>query len=73
MPAKVKRLRIVAGPNGSGKSTIIERLRKNFDNSSETETFLRAAEIYRGKELTIHIDPVPEWINRYVINPLNFG
>lgn len=44
-----------------------------FDNSSETETFLRAAEIYRGKELTIHIDPVPEWINTYVINPLNFG
>ncbi|MFI5136649.1 MAG: hypothetical protein ACHQIM_02400 [Sphingobacteriales bacterium] len=41
-----------------------------FDNSSETETFMRVAEIYRGQELTIDIDPVPEWVNTYVINPL---
>ncbi|MFI5160720.1 MAG: hypothetical protein ACHQHN_05550 [Sphingobacteriales bacterium] len=44
-----------------------------FDNSSETDAFLKVAEIYRGEELTIHVDPVPEWINTYVINTLNFG
>ena len=41
-----------------------------FDNSSETEAFLKIAEIYRGKELTIHIYPVPEWVDTYVLNPL---
>ncbi len=46
MPAKVKRLRIVAGPNGSGKSTIIETLRKSFYcgvylNTNDIEKTLR--------------------------------
>ncbi|HVS92000.1 MAG TPA: zeta toxin family protein [Mucilaginibacter sp.] len=43
-----------------------------FDNSSETDAFLKVAEIYRGKELTIHVDPVPEWITTYVIHALDF-
>ncbi len=44
-----------------------------FDNSSEINSFLQIAEIYRGKELIIKTDPIPEWIYTYVINPLNFG
>ncbi|MDB5152870.1 MAG: P-loop containing nucleoside triphosphate hydrolase [Mucilaginibacter sp.] len=44
-----------------------------FDNSSETDPLLQIAEIYRGKELIIHTDKVPDWIHTYVINPLNFG
>ena len=41
-----------------------------FDNSAETAPFLKVAEIYRGKDLTVHIAPVPDWINDYVLKPL---
>jgi len=44
-----------------------------FDNSSEVNSFLQVAEIYKGKELTIKTDPIPEWVYTYVLEPLNFG
>jgi predicted ABC-type ATPase len=58
MPAKVKRLRIVAGPNGSGKSTIIERLHKNFDcgvylNTDDIEKILRDKGLLRLSDYLI--------------------
>ncbi|MDB5152869.1 MAG: hypothetical protein JWR54_1620 [Mucilaginibacter sp.] len=58
MPAKVKRLRIVAVPNGSGKSTIIERLRKNFDcgvylNTDDIEKIFRDRGLLRLSDYLI--------------------
>lgn len=43
-----------------------------FDNSYEDTPLQLVAEIYRGQQLTIETDNVPQWVHRYVLEPLNF-
>lgn len=43
-----------------------------FDNSYEDDPLRLVAEIFKGKELTIHTDNIPSWVFRYVLEPLHF-
>lgn len=43
-----------------------------FDNSTEESPLLLVGEIFKGEELTIHSNYTPQWIYKYVLEPLGF-
>jgi predicted ABC-type ATPase len=43
-----------------------------FDNSFENIPLRLVAEIYKGKDLTIHTNNVPGWVYQYVLEPMKY-
>lgn len=72
MPAKNKRLRIIAGPNGSGKSTMIDKLRQKFDcgiyiNTDEIEKALTDKQFLNLNDYNIEANE--DDFRNFLLNP----